>query len=97
MISKVFPPNDVTNLEPIKRGKLNETVPLKKFLITEAIKHINFKVNKVNKCGLFLDHKKFYIGASPDAAASCKCNGFYVARIKCPLSIRDKLITENVS
>ena len=94
MISKVFSPNDVTNLEPTKWGKLNEAVPLKKVLITEATKHINFKVNK---CGLFLDHKKFYIGASPDAVACCKCNGFCVAGIKCPFRIGDKLITENIS
>ena len=51
----------------------------------------------MNKCGLFLDHKKPYIGASPDAVASCKCHGFCVVVIKCPFNIRDKLITENVS
>ena len=67
---------------------------LNEFLITEATKHRNFKVNK---CRLFLDYKKPYIGASPDAAASCKRHGFYVAEIKCPFNIRDKLITENVS
>ena len=47
------------------RRKLNEAVALNEFLIKEATKHRNFKVNK---CGLFLDHlqaKKPYIGASP--------------------------------
>ena len=68
---------------------------LNEFLIKEVTKHRNFKVNK---CGLFLDHKKPYIGASPDAVASCKCHGFCVAEIKCPFSIiEDKLITKNVS
>ena len=41
--------------------------------------------------------KKPYIGASPDAVASCKCHGFFVVEIKCPFNIRDKLITKNVS
>ena len=60
---------------------------LKGFLITEATKHRNFKVNK---CGLFLGHKKSYIGASPDAVGSCKCHGLCVVEIKCPFSTRDK-------
>ena len=94
LISKIFHPNDITNLEPIKWGKLIEGVALKGFLITEATKHRNFKVNK---CGLFLDHKKPYIGASLDAIASCKCHGFCIVEIKFPFNIRDKLITENVS
>ena len=80
----------MTNLEPIKLGKLNEAVTLNEVLITGATKHQNFKVNK---CWLFLDHKKPYIGASPDAVASCKCHGFCVVDIKCPFNIRDKLIT----
>ena len=54
LINKIFS-NDITNLEPIKWGKLNEAVALNEFLIKEAIKHRNFTVNK---CGLFLDHKK---------------------------------------
>ena len=42
--------------------------------------------------------KKPYIGASPDAVASCKCHGFCVAEKKCPFNIiEDKLITKNVS
>ena len=40
--------------------------------------------------------KKPYIGASPDAVASCKCHGFCVVEIKCPFNIRDELITKNV-
>ena len=50
----------------------------------------------MNKCGLFLDHKKPYIGVSSDAVASCKCHGFCVVEIKYPFNIRDELITENV-
>ena len=87
LISKIFFPNDITNLEANKWGKLNEAVALKEFLITEATKHRNFKVNK---CALFLDQKKPYIGPSPDAVASCKCHGFCVVVIKCPFNIRDK-------
>ena len=97
LINKIFSTNDITNLEPIKWGKLNEAEALNEFLIKEATKHRNFKVNK---CGLFLDHlqaKKPYTGASPDAVASCKCHGFWVVEIKCPFNIREKLITRNVS
>ena len=61
---------------------------LNEFLITGATKHQNFKVNK---CGLFLDHKKPYIEASTDAAASSKCHEFCVVEIKCPFNIRNKL------
>ena len=46
---------------------------LKEYLNTEAKKNRNFKVNK---CGLLLDHKKTYIGATPDAVASYKSYGF---------------------
>ena len=94
LISKIFSPNDITNMDPVKWGKLDEAVALKEFLMTEATNDRNFKLNK---CGLFLEHKKPYIGASPDAVASCKCHGFCVVEIKCPFNIRDKLITENVS
>ena len=61
LINKIFSTNDITDLEPIKWGKLNEVVALNECLITEATKHRNFKVNK---CGLFLDHKKPYIAWS---------------------------------
>ena len=61
LINKIFSTNDINNLEPIKRGKLNEAVALNEFLIKEATKHRNFKVNKY---GLFLNHKKPYVGAS---------------------------------
>ena len=54
-------------------------------------------MNRVMKLALFLNHKKPDTGTSPDAVASCKCHGFCVAEIKCPFSIRDKLIIENVS
>ena len=37
LINKIFA-NDITNLEPIKWGKLNEAVALNEFLIKEAIK-----------------------------------------------------------
>ena len=94
LINKIFSTNDITNLEPIKWGKLNEAEALNEFLIKEATKHRNFKVNK---CGLFLDHKEPYIRASPDAEASCKFHGFCVVEIKCPVNIRDKLITKNVN
>ena len=48
LINKIFSTNDITNLEPIQWGKLNEAVTLNEFLITETTKHRNFKVNK---CG----------------------------------------------
>ena len=94
MISKIFPSNDITNLEPIKWGKLYDVVALKESLIAEATKHINFKVNK---CGLFLDHTNLYIRASADAVAFCKYHVFCVVEIKCPFNMKDKLMTESVS
>ena len=41
LINKIFSTNDITNLEPIKWGKLNEAVVLNEFLITGAIKQIS--------------------------------------------------------
>ena len=54
-------------------------------------------MNRVIKLALFFDRKKPDIGTSPDAVASCKCHGFCVVEIKCPFSIRNKLIIENFS
>ena len=41
LINKIFSTNDITNLEPIKWGKLNEAVVLNEFLITGSIKQIS--------------------------------------------------------
>ena len=38
LINKIFSTNDITNLEPIKWGKLNEAEALNEFLIKEATK-----------------------------------------------------------
>ena len=94
LLNKILSTNDITYLEPIKWGKLNEAVALNELLIKETTKHRNFKVNK---CGLFLDHKKPYIGASADAVACWKCHGFCVVEIKCPFNIRDKLMLVNAA
>ena len=58
LINKILPSNDTINLEPITWGKLNEAVALKEYLITDATKHRYFKVNKR---GLFRDHKNLIL------------------------------------
>lgn len=42
----------------------------------------------ITLCGLFVDMKSPYIGASPDAIINCKCCGTGVLEIKCPYTFK---------
>lgn len=45
--------------------------------------HVNLKVEE---CGMFLDRKRIYLGASPDYLISCDCCGDGVMEVKSPLT-----------
>ena len=45
-------------------------------------KHPEFEIIP---CGFFVDNRRSYVGASPDALVECTCCGKGVVEIKCPL------------
>ena len=51
---------------------------------------------KAEKCGMFLLKFYSYVAASPDGIVTCKCHGKSIIEIKCPYSIRDKFINQNI-
>lgn len=66
----------LNNVPAIKYGKSNEKIALKQLQQQEGI--------VVEKCGLFIDEKHFFLGASPD--------GLYeegIIEMKCPYSARN--------
>ena len=68
-------------------GRRMEPVAAQKYIkIQKKCRH---RPLKVEECGLFMDSKYPYIGASPDRLISCCC-GEGVLEIKCPLSCADK-------
>ena len=82
---------NISQLESVRWGIANETDAFKQFYAKEATKHVDFKLEK---CGLFVDKNRAYIGASPDDIMYGKCHGKSVNEIKCPFSIKDKTIEE---
>ena len=82
----IFRENNISNLASVRWGIENEQSALKYFYAKEGVLHTNFGIKK---CGLFVDGKRPYIGASPDAIMECKCHGKSVVEIKCPYSIKD--------
>ena len=44
--------------------------------------------------GLWISPEYPYIGASPDAIASCDCHGKFCVEIKCPWKLRDKNLSD---
>lgn len=47
---------------------------------------------KLEDCGFFIDPCHPFIGASPDALASCRCCGSWIVEIKCPFCYKDSTI-----
>ena len=45
----------------------------------------------ITLCGLFVDTKSPYIGASPDAIIYCKCCGMGVLEVKCPYTFKSSI------
>jgi hypothetical protein len=72
-----------------------EPVAKEKFFKTFKASHSNFKVSDV---GLYIDHSRSYLGATPDAKVSCSCCGTGVLEVKCPSSIANLISSpENIS
>lgn len=51
----------------------------------------------IKACGLFVDQKASYLGASPDALVHCSYCGVGVVEVKCPWSARDSVTLEEVA
>ena len=62
---------------------------MKVFHVAEVIKHRDYQLQN---CGLYIDHKKTYIAASPGGFFMCKCHGSAVIEIKFPFKTRNKTV-----
>ena len=49
---------------------------------------------KIELCGLHVNPEFSFIGASPDAIASCTCCGTGVIEVKCPYALGDSNLDE---
>ena len=57
---------------------------MKVFHVAEVKKHRDYQLQN---CGLYIDHKKTYIAASPGGFFVCKCH-----EIKFPFKTRNKTV-----
>ena len=95
LVSKNFKGGEnLSQVEAVSCGRDHESVAMKAFHVAEAIKHRDYQLQN---CGLYIDHKKSYIAASPDGFFMCKCHGSVVIEIKCPFKIRNKTVREGLS
>ncbi|XP_047143880.1 uncharacterized protein LOC124817620 isoform X2 [Hydra vulgaris] len=61
--------------------------------LSDIVIHQNLKVEKL---GLCIDYEKPWYAASPDASVYCTCCGHGVLEIKCPFSLKDKSLKEEI-
>ena len=77
--------NKTLSPAPIQWGIKNEKKAKDIYISISKRKHVNFSFKE---CGLFVDKKFRFIGASPDGIAECKCCGIRCVEIKCPYTAR---------
>ena len=75
-----------TSLPSLSWGIENEANALEVVRQVYSGQHSNFSLVK---CGLFLNPRYKYHGASPDGIASCDCCDKKIVEAKCPYSYRD--------
>lgn len=85
--SFVNPPN-LTHLPQINKGKETE-----KEAIAAAYRWLEQHHHEVKliPCGLFVDEKHPFIGATPDSIIECACHGKSVLEVKCPSTAMEQL------
>jgi len=72
------------DIPALKYRQAMEENAANEFLNHFSKQHINLKLHE---CGLFLDEKEPFIGASPDRIMTCLCCPKACVEIKCPYSI----------
>lgn len=72
-------------------GQLETSIVCKS--LTDSNIHENFQVEQFGLC--ILKEKQWY-GASPDSIVYCDCCSFRVLEVKCPFSLRDKSLQEEI-
>ena len=74
------------NVPALKWGREKEDEARQDYISHMSVKHVDFVVRP---CGLVVDPKYPYLGASPDGFVSCSCCGCGLLEIKCPFKFRD--------
>ena len=72
------------NIPALKYGRAMEPIAANECYNLLSVSHKNLKILE---CGLFLDRRDPYIGASPDGLLVCDCCPKACLEIKCPFSI----------
>ena len=67
---------------------MHEEVARKAYTAYASKEHTDLRVQE---CGLIVDPKMPFLGASPDGLVSCKCCGKGVIETKCPFTVKDGL------
>lgn len=83
VVSQVMGYTEAPNVSSVRWGRDNEVNAKNRFINDEGPKHKGFEVRS---CGLFVDEKRPYLGASPDGIVSCSCCKDAVLEIKCAAS-----------
>lgn len=76
-----------------KWGCQHEQTAKKRYEDQMKTMHDNFQLRE---CGLFISPKYPFIGATPDAIASCDCCGEVVLEVKCPYCKRHSVISDEI-
>lgn len=71
------------------QGNSNLTTTPKGNIYIAAGAKSNHTNGSVSKCGLLIDDKRPFLGATPDGIVDCSCCGRGVIEIKCPYKYRD--------
>ena len=74
------------NVPSLKWGREKEATAIEQYCREMMKTHEDFKVSS---CGLIIDPKYPYLGASPDGLGSCSCCGDRLLEIKCPYKHRN--------
>ena len=61
--------------------------------LTDCFIHEDFDVRSI---GLVISHEKHWYAASPDSVVFCSCCSYGTLEVKCPYSLRDKSLKEEI-
>ena len=81
LVKSILNPDDISNLPAIQHGKKME--PQAVSFLMQLLKRSHTNV-KFQECGLYVDGKMPYLGASPDGVVTCDCHGVMLVEVKCP-------------
>ena len=86
-----YPNTSIFSTKATRWGCEHESVAINEYHTKMKEHHENFEIRD---CGLVLHPKYPYLGATPDAIASCSCCGEICVEVKCPYCAKDSKLIE---